>query len=381
MVGKRWAKRSSPVASSQRWSTPCSAMRAAMARLTTSRGASSSTKRSPSRSRSSAPWPRRASESSGRGMAGWCSAVGWNCTNSTSAVGTPARSAMATPSPVDSDGLVVTENSWPAPPVASTTWSARTSTGRRPAPRRRRGQRGHPHAAAALDDEVEGEPALEHGAGRAVGGVDQGPLHLGPGGGAAGVHDPRPRVPALAGQGERAAALAVELDAQGDQLVHPARALVDQDAHRLLVAQAGAGGQGVGQVQVGRVLVAAEHRGHAALGPAGGRLGQRALGQHAEREGAARPGQPHGGRQPGDAAAQDQDVERSRARPRVSRRFGQGYRQLGVEAGRDLVDDPVAPVHVHDAGHVLVELGPLVLGVGDEDHLVARAPPGGRPRR
>ena len=49
MVGKRWAKRSRPVASSQRWSTPCSAMRAAMARLTTSRGASSSTKRSPSR--------------------------------------------------------------------------------------------------------------------------------------------------------------------------------------------------------------------------------------------------------------------------------------------------------------------------------------------
>ena len=82
-----------------------------MARLTTSRGASSSTKRSPSRSRSSAPWPRNASESSGRGMAGWCSAVGWNWTNSTSAVGTPARSAMATPSPVDSGGLVVTEKS------------------------------------------------------------------------------------------------------------------------------------------------------------------------------------------------------------------------------------------------------------------------------
>ena len=61
-------------------------------------------------------------------MAGWCSAVGWNWTNSTSAVGTPARRAMATPSPVDSGGLVVTEKSWPAPPVASTTWSARTST-------------------------------------------------------------------------------------------------------------------------------------------------------------------------------------------------------------------------------------------------------------
>ena len=128
MVGKRCGKRSSPVASSHRWSLPCSAMRAAMARLTTSRGASSSMKRSPDPSRRMAPWPRKASESSGRGMAGWCRAVGWNCTNSTSATGTPARSAMANPSPVDSCGLVVTAKSCPAPPVACTTWVARTST-------------------------------------------------------------------------------------------------------------------------------------------------------------------------------------------------------------------------------------------------------------
>ena len=121
MVGNRWANRSSPVASSHRCSTPWSVIRAAMARLTTSRGASSSTKRSPRPSRSRAPWPRRASDKRGRGMAGWCRAVGWNWTNSTSATGTPARKAMATPSPVASVGLVVTANSWPTPPVASTT--------------------------------------------------------------------------------------------------------------------------------------------------------------------------------------------------------------------------------------------------------------------
>ena len=109
MVGKRESKASSAVASSQRLSTPCSCIRSAMARLTTSRGASSSTNRSPRASRSNAPWPRSASDSSGRGMAGWWSAVGWNCMNSTSATGTPARSAMATPSPVASAGLVVTE--------------------------------------------------------------------------------------------------------------------------------------------------------------------------------------------------------------------------------------------------------------------------------
>ena len=61
-------------------------------------------------------------------MAGWWRAVGWNCMNSTSATGTPARRAMATPSAVASAGLVVTAKSCPAPPVARTVWVARTST-------------------------------------------------------------------------------------------------------------------------------------------------------------------------------------------------------------------------------------------------------------
>ena len=87
MVGNRESKAASPVASSHRLSTPWCRMRSAMARLTTSRGASSSTNRSPRASRSSAPWPRSASDSRGRGMAGWWSAVGWNCMNSTSATG------------------------------------------------------------------------------------------------------------------------------------------------------------------------------------------------------------------------------------------------------------------------------------------------------
>ena len=55
--------------------------------------------------------------------------------------------------------------------------------------------------------------------------------------------------------------------------LHPARALVDQHPHGVDVAQAGAGGQRVGQVEVGRVRRSPPStRGHAALGPAGGRL-------------------------------------------------------------------------------------------------------------
>ena len=62
------------------------------------------------------------------------STVGWNCMNSTSATSAPARRAMATPSPVAPAGLVVAANSWPAPPVASTTARARTSPTRRRRP-------------------------------------------------------------------------------------------------------------------------------------------------------------------------------------------------------------------------------------------------------
>ena len=162
-------------------------------------------------------------------MAGWCRAVGWNCTNAT--VG----------------------------------WQGHDAT-----------------APSALDEEIEGEPALEDGPRRPVGGIDQRPLHLGSGRRPSGVHHARMGVPALAGQGEEPAGLPIELHPQRDQLVHPARALVDQDPHRLFVAEPGPRRQGVGQVEVGGVLVPAQHGGHAALSPPGGRLRQHALGQDAQ---------------------------------------------------------------------------------------------------
>ena len=52
------------------------------------------------------------------------------------------------------------------------------------------GRQGHNAGATAiLDQQIEREPTLEHRAGRAVGGVDEGPFHLCAGGGAARVHD------------------------------------------------------------------------------------------------------------------------------------------------------------------------------------------------
>src|SRR5680860_692171 len=110
-----------------------------MARATTSRGARSpwgcweAMNAWPCSSRSTAPSPRNASESSGRGIDGWWSAVGWNCMNSTSPSAAPARRAIAIPSPVESVGFVVTAKTCPAPPVASTVCRARTSARRRAA--------------------------------------------------------------------------------------------------------------------------------------------------------------------------------------------------------------------------------------------------------
>ncbi|MGY4362146.1 hypothetical protein ACVW0J_008639 [Bradyrhizobium sp. i1.7.7] len=65
-------------------------------------------KRSPSPLISVAPSPRSASVASGAGSRPTMMAVGWNCTNSGSAITAPARAAIARPEPLASVGLVVT---------------------------------------------------------------------------------------------------------------------------------------------------------------------------------------------------------------------------------------------------------------------------------
>ena len=178
-------------------------------------------------------------------MAGWCSAVGWNCTNSTSATATPARSAIATPSPVASTGLVVTENSWPAPPVARRTCSARTSVSA-PVARRATARPG----SGRLDEQVEREALLVHDGRRRAHRLDQGPLDLRAGGRAAGVHDAGDRLwPPSRASSSRPSLVAVEHGAQRDQLVHAAGPLVDEHADGVGVAQAGAGAERVREVQ------------------------------------------------------------------------------------------------------------------------------------
>mmetsp|Transcript_8737 Transcript_8737/g.36883 ORF Transcript_8737/g.36883 Transcript_8737/m.36883 type:complete len:214 (+) Transcript_8737:1833-2474(+) len=136
-------------------SFPCSSaafISRSMARATTSRGASSSRSsyRSMNRhppvgaSNSLPPWPRTASVT--RNAFSVCArffappgpvyrAVGWNCTNSMFATRAPARTAIATPSPVLTEGLVVLGKSCPAPPAASKVHGAR-NVSRAPSARR-----------------------------------------------------------------------------------------------------------------------------------------------------------------------------------------------------------------------------------------------------
>ena len=115
---------------------PVSCMRRVIALATTSRGARSASSccpcmnRTPSKSTRNAPSPRTASLISGccpRDSGPRYITVGWNWTNSRSLSTAPARRARAMPSPVETAGFVVCENTWPSPPEASTTARQRTA--------------------------------------------------------------------------------------------------------------------------------------------------------------------------------------------------------------------------------------------------------------
>ena len=167
----------------------------------------------------------------------------------------------------------------------------------------------HARAPAPVDQEVERERALEQHRRRLAHRHHQRPLDLDPSGGTAGVEDPGVAVAPLPGEEVLALLVLVEHRPHGDELVDPGRALVDQDPDRVEVAEAGAGGERVGQVEVGGVGIAAEHGGHAALRPTSRGLGQLALGEHADLH-AVHVGGPHGGGEAGDAGTEHEQIER-----------------------------------------------------------------------
>ncbi len=168
-------------------------------------------------------------------------------------------------------------------------------------------ERERPDAAPLDGEKVDDELVLvELYAAAHAGRLGEGARHLAAGGVAAGVHDAGHRVRALAAEHDLPVDL-VEARADVHELPHAVGALVDQHADGLLVAEAGAGVDGVLEVQLGRVG-RAQRRGDASLreerrGVVEGRLGEQPDAP------AARGGD--GGREAGDAAAEHEHVERA----------------------------------------------------------------------
>jgi hypothetical protein len=98
----------------------------------------------------------------------------------------------------------------------------------------------------------------------------------------------------------------VEDDAAGDQVADRGRRLLDQDPDRRGAAEAAAGGDRVGGVEVGGV-VGFERRRQPALGPVAGALRERGAGDEADTSPVL--GRPQRAPEAGGAAADDGDVE------------------------------------------------------------------------
>ncbi len=129
-------------------------------------------------------------------------------------------------------------------------------------------------------------------------GRDEGPFDLGAGRVASRVHDACERVATLAGE-EELGLFGIEASAEGGELAYAVRALGHQDAHGLDVAQSGARGERVGEMQLGRVGLG-ERGCDTALRVARGGVRELTFGQHEHRQ--ASTGRVERGRQPRDAA-------------------------------------------------------------------------------
>ncbi len=242
---------------------------ASIARATSSRGASSSTKRSPAASWSVAPSPRTASVTRNPSRTPSATrAVGWNWTNSRSARSAPAACARARPTPTDPSGLVVRDHSAAAPPVASTVprdticagprSDATPTPTQRPSWRSEGGGRGlleHLDTGVGGDQggEIAGDPPARRGASR--------------------VRDPPRGVPSLQPEGERAVAVGVEVHAELLELPDPVGRVLAQRLDRARPGGAAARDQRVLGVTFHGVP-GGESRGDPALGPVARRARQ-----------------------------------------------------------------------------------------------------------
>ena len=266
-----------------------------MARATASRGASSSTKRSPCRSCSVAPSPRIASVM--RNPSRPCTpttAVGWNWTNSRSASAAPASRASSRPEPNEPGGLVVRDHRAAAPPVARIVpraASARPSSDAGAAAVRRPGggAGGLQHLDRRVLGDVGGELAQDAAAGGAPAGVHDAAAPWPPSRPSARLpwRSASKRTPNASSSWKRAGASSVRTSAAERRTSSRPAASVSS------------------RCSSGRV-VDGERGGEPALGPVGRGLGERPRGH--ERDPGALAGRRQRGEQPGRTRADDNEI-------------------------------------------------------------------------
>ena len=350
-----------------------------IARATTSRGARSASgctpamNATPSSSRRTAPSPRNASESSGRGIDGWCSAVGWNCTNSRSAHATPAFSASAMPSPVESVGIGRDREA-----LAGAAGREHDVDGAHELDLAVGPQREHAGAAVALDEQLDREPALAD--------LDRRCARPRRRARARSRRRSRRRPRARRGRASgrlRGRAAARSPSGPGSvsncapsarELADPVGALGHEHAHRVDVAQPGARGQRVGEVQLGRVG-RGERGGDATLRVARRRVRQLALREHERRQAlAARRGARSSGprRRSPARGRRTRSQPRWRSESRIQTRF--------EPAPHASCGDRPLLVDVHDRG-AYAPARPRRSRVRDDDHRSPGARAGPAPLR
>lgn len=160
-------------------------------------------------------------------------------------------------------------------------------------------------AAVGVGEQVEDERVLDRPYAPRADRLDERAGDLRAGRVTARVGDAPAVVAALAGQFQAALVGLVEVGAGLDEAAHGVGALGDEEAHGVLVAQAGAGDQGVVQVLFGGVALA-EGRGDAALRPASGAVVEAGLGDDDGVQAGGLAAQGRG--QAGDAGADDHHV-------------------------------------------------------------------------
>ncbi len=168
------------------------------------------------------------------------------------------------------------------------------------------------HRSVRRAQHVQGGVSGQHGDAAVAGCRQQGPLDLGAGGVAPGVHDAEGAVAALAGAGQGAVGAGVEPGAGAAQPLDGVRAVRDDLFDRVLFAESGSGCVGVLRVPpdgVPGLVRGGQHDGHAALGVAGVAVTGVALGHHQDPQPEFDGGE--GGGEAGDAGPHHHEVRAS----------------------------------------------------------------------